>query len=355
MYKLYFTILIIISTILTQTYHFTDTPNQDESFTTADFSIYIDDDIDTIKGIYAYMHGFGGDSRSIIQDSIMIDLAKSIDFALMGVRLDNMHMDSGIGNSLIEAKSYFSDESNHIELQYSPIFFDGYSWGGQWSYHYTEWNPDDVIAFITMKGGYHDTTYSANAMNVPGYMFVGEYDSDYRIDNLTNIFLKHRSDGALWTLAMEPNAGHSRVNDRALINSFLFDIIEKRLPNSFNINEPIVLSELIEYNGFLGNRANYEIFNHNCYEFNLDTLSWMVNMSNAQYWQSFVSANTQSTIIDFCYLGDIDFDGTITVSDVLLSLNYILSSNYNTYADMNYNQSNNIQDILILIQIILNA
>ena len=90
-------------------------------------------------------------------------------------------------------------------------------------------------------------------------------------------------------------------------------------------------------------------------EFNLDSLSWMINISNAQYWQSFVSASTQSTIIDFCYLGDIDFDGTITVSDVLLSLNYILSSNYNTYADMNYNQSNNIQDILILIQIILNA
>ena len=348
-------ITLLFNLLTTQIYDFSDFPNEDESFSTANFRIYISEDIDTIKGVYAYMHGFGGDSRSIVQDSLMQELSKSINFALLGVQLDNMHMDSGIGHSLIDAKTNFAVQSNHEELMYSPIFFDGYSWGGQWSYHYTQWNPQDVIAFMTMKGGYHDTTYSESAINVPGYMFIGEYDSDYRIENLTDIFLKHRASGALWALAMQPNSGHNRVNDRDLINAFLYDMIDKRLPDSFNIDEPVILNNLVEYDGLLGNRTTYEIFNHDCYEFSLDTLSWLSSLNNAQNWQSFVSQNNLESIIDFCFLGDLDFDGYLTILDVLLAVNDIINFNYNTYADMNYNQSINIQDILMLIQLVLNA
>ena len=345
--------LSFLTLAITQIYDFSDIPSEDESFTTANFRIFIPEDIDTIRGIYAYMHGFGGDSRNIVQDSIMKELSASIDFALLGVQLDNMHMDSGIGNSLLDAKLEFANQSNHPELIYSPLFFDGYSWGGQWSYHYSQWKPEDVIAFVTMKGGYHDTTYSQNAINVPGYMFIGEYDSDYRIENLTDIFLKHRSSGALWTLAMEPNSGHNRVSDRDLLNSFLFDMIDKRLPEVFNINEPILLNPLTENNGYLGNRTTFEIFNHNCYNFDRDSLSWMSNIENAQKWQSFVSENSSNLVVDFCYLGDIDYDNYLTVLDILLILDIIIEGEYSTYADINYNQAINIQDILMLLQLIL--
>ena len=348
-------LILLFNPLNAQIYDFSDFPNEDESFTIANFRIYIPEDIDTIRGIYAYMHGFGGDSRYIVQDSLMQELSKTVGFALLGLQLDNMYMDSGIGNSLIDAKANFANQSNHSELIYSPVFFDGHSWGGQWSYHYTKWNPDDVIAFVTMKGGYHDTTYSESAINVPGYMFVGENDSNYRIKNLTDIFLKHRPSGALWALAMESNAGHNRINDRNLLNSFLFDMINKRLPNSFNINEPVLLNQLIENDGFLGNRTTYEIFNHNCYGFDVDTLSWLSNLTNAENWQSFVSQNTSDSLVDFCFLGDLDYDEDLTILDVLLILDIIINnSDYNTYADMNYNQSINIQDILILIQQILN-
>tara|TARA_Y100001960_G_scaffold329125_1_gene419609 strand:- start:173 stop:1288 length:1116 start_codon:yes stop_codon:yes gene_type:complete len=345
--------LLFLTLAITQIYDFSDTPSEDESFSTANFRIFISENIDTIRGIYAYMHGFGGDSRSIVQDTLMQELSESISFALLGVQLDNMYMDSGIGNSLIDAKIDFAIQSNHEELIYSPIFFDGYSWGGQWSYHYTKWNPQDVIAFMTMKGGYHDTTYSESAINVPGYMFIGEYDSDYRIQNLTDIFLKHRASGALWTLAMEPNSGHNRISDRELLNSFLFDMIDKRLPETFNINEPVLLNSLIENNGYLGNRTTFEIFNHNCYNFGTDSLSWISNIDNAQKWQFFVSENSSNLVIDFCYLGDINYDNSLSILDILLILDIIIEYRYNTYADMNYNQSVNIQDIIILLQLIL--
>mgnify|MGYP001364020739 CR=1 FL=1 len=343
-----------LNLLLTQIYDFSDFPTEEESFTTADFRLYIPENIDTIRGIYAYMHGFGGDSRTIVQDSIMIELVKSIDFVLMGVRLDNMHMDSGIGNSLIEAKASFANQSNQPELIYSPLFFDGYSWGGQWSYHYTRWRPQDVIAFITMKGGYHDTTYSESAINVPGYMFVGENDLDYRIENLTNIFLEHRQVGALWALAMEPNAGHNRISDRFLLNNFLFDIINRRLPQTFNIDEPVSLLSLEESESWLGNRDNFYIYSYDCYDDNIEEASWLSNMINAQNWQYFVSDSIVDNLID-CHLGDLNLDGILSVLDVMIILDIILGYElYDSNADMNYDEIINIEDIMILIYEILN-
>lgn len=79
--------------------------------------------------------------------------------------------------------------------------------------------PERVIAFITIKGGYHSLSLAGDAIKVPGYMFIGENDLDYRITNLTTIFETNRPMGALWTLAMEPDAGHSRVSYE-IIHSF---------------------------------------------------------------------------------------------------------------------------------------
>ena len=73
-----------------------------------------------------------------------------------------------------------------------PFFINGYSWGGQFGYHFTKWLPERVVGFITQKGGYHDTTNAGDAIEVPGLMLIGENDLPYRIENLTEIFLNHQ-------------------------------------------------------------------------------------------------------------------------------------------------------------------
>lgn len=52
--------------------------------------------------------------------------------------------------------------------------------------------------------------------------------------------------------------------------------------------------------------------------------------------------------------GDLNLDGEINISDILILLDYILLGNYNMSGDMNADGSNNINDIMLLIQIILN-
>ncbi len=52
-------------------------------------------------------------------------------------------------------------------------------------------------------------------------------------------------------------------------------------------------------------------------------------------------------------IGDINFDETIDILDVILIVNSILGDDYNYYSDLNQDQIVNIQDIIILIAIIL--
>jgi len=51
--------------------------------------------------------------------------------------------------------------------------------------------------------------------------------------------------------------------------------------------------------------------------------------------------------------GDINFDETIDILDVILIVNSILNDDYNYYSDLNQDQIVNIQDIIMLIAIIL--
>ena len=68
--------------------------------------------------------------------------------------------------------------------------------------------------------------------------------------------------------------------------------IEKRLPNTFDVNQPIDLLDIDKESGWVGNRSDFIIYPYNCYDEGIDTLSWLSNTLNAQNWQYFVSDST---------------------------------------------------------------
>ena len=200
-------ILFLSNFLSSQIYDLSIPPDQNDEYGYADFRIWLNDSTDVYRGVYFFMHGWMGDSRNIVYDENLRELCTVNDFALMGAHMDNMHMDSGSGDAVIEILDSIAVLSQNSEIEYAPLFINGYSWGGQFGYHYTVWNPERVLGFITQKGGYHDTTDAGLAIQVPGFMFIGENDLDYRIENLTGIFETHRPVGARWILAMEQNAG----------------------------------------------------------------------------------------------------------------------------------------------------
>ena len=282
-------ILFIFSFLSAEIYDVSIPENDTASYNYADFRMWVNDSTDTLRGIYWFMHPNNGDSRNIVTDSAYQALASGQDFALMGAHIFNMHMNTGIGDAVIAAMDSFAVLFRHDELGFVPFFVNGYSWGGQFGYHFTKWIPERVVGFITQKGGYHDTTAAGDAIEVPGLMFVGENDLPYRIENLTGIFLEHRPLGAKWILAMEQGAGHTQVTDHSFLNSFFNTISNLRLPDSVDVFQPIQLNTLPDTLGWFGDQNSWIIGSFDCYDGLIDSSSWFPSKNVGERWQYFVS------------------------------------------------------------------
>jgi len=286
-------------------YKFTPPANVDPEGS-AYYRIFIPDSIDTIKGIYCYVPGWQGSSLSIVTNPYYQNYVIQKDFALMGFLMtgDYTNRISGIslwsGEALVQALRELSILSGYKELEYSALLFDGYSAGGQFSYHFTQWKPDRVIAFVTMKGGGHSLSPAGNAIKVPGNMYIGENDLEYRLTNLTYIFETNRPMGALWALAVEPDAGHTRVA-REIVHSFFDQIIPLRLPETIPEDTIPQLNELDEKTGWLGDRETYEIKFYPEYAEDKSLACWFQNEKNAKEWQNFVQGKPfpQVSIINY--------------------------------------------------------
>jgi len=297
---------LCIAVLNAEIYDISIPENDTASYNYADFRMWINDSTDTLRGIYWFMHPNNGDSRNIVNDTAYQNLVNEKNFALMGAHIFNMHMETGIGDAVIAAMDSFSIQSEHEEISFIPFFINGYSWGGQFGYHFTKWIPDRVLGFITQKGGYHDTTDAGEAIEVPGLMFIAENDLQYRIDNLTGIFYDHRPQGAKWILAMEPDVAHTLVVDYPFLDSFFNTVTDLRLPSGVNVFEPITMNIIPDSIGWLGNQNNYIIGAWDCYDSDFDSSSWFPSRNLGEYWQSFVS---DSTIYDTSSCGPI-FDSS---------------------------------------------
>ncbi len=286
--KKYIILIFFSITIKAEIFDISIPENDTASYNYADFRIWINDSTDTLQGIYWFMHPNNGDSRNIVTDTAYQNLATTQNFALLGAHIYNMHMNTGIGDAVIAAMDSFAVFSEHQEISFIPFFINGYSWGGQFAYHFTKWIPERITGFITQKGGYHDTTDAGQAINVPALMIVAENDLDYRIENLTNIFLNHRSDGAKWILAMEPEVAHTPVTDYSFLNTFFNTAVNLRIPDNINVFEPITLNTLSDSIGWLGNQETYTIGSWECYNGNIDSSSWFPARIVGEKWQNFV-------------------------------------------------------------------
>jgi len=283
------TLFLCVCPVRAHVYDYTALPQGHETFTTAHFRIYVPDQVPMIRGIHVYLNPHLQDSRPIVGDPLFCMLCESVDFALMGAQLESMYMESGIGNAVLRTLAAFADSSGHPELAHSTLFFDGWSWGGQFSYHFTLWLPERVLGFVTHKGGYHSTEPAGDAIQVPGYLLVGEHDLPRRIENLTSVFEDHRPLGARWVLAMQPGASHERVTDRTLLDDFFRTVVEHRLPDEIPLDEPPGLRTIPESIGWLGNRHSHLVGSFTCYDAPIDSACWFASHAGAAAWQAFVS------------------------------------------------------------------
>ena len=213
-----------------------------------------------LRGIAVLVPGSNGDGRAMAEDTVWQAFATKHQLALVACQFtDKPHEQGfiesyvevwkGTGQALLDAIGRFAERSKHPELANAPLLLWGMSAGGQFNYEFVAWKPERVIAFVVNKGGIYYTALAPHAArNVPGILFVGGKDLEFRTNTIVGLFAVNRRAGALWALAEEPGAGHIVGRSRDVAITFYEDVLALRMSGS----ESGGLRTLEETSGFLG-------------------------------------------------------------------------------------------------------
>jgi len=225
----------------------------------AEFRLWLPTGVEAVQAIAVLVPGSNGDGRGQVDDPVWQNFAVRHKLALVGVRLTDKPHDQGFieeyvnvsqgsGQAFLDAMTAFAARARHPELATAPFLLWGMSAGGEFNYEFVCWKPERVVAFVVNKGNIYYTALAPKAArSVPGILFTGGKDLEFRTSTITGLFAINRRGGALWALAEEPSAAHvvGRSRDVALV---LFeDALALRVGDGAATLKPIS-----EKSGFLG-------------------------------------------------------------------------------------------------------
>jgi dienelactone hydrolase len=210
---------------------FEETVAPGRNYDKAEFKLWMPKDIPTVQAVAVLVPGSNGDGRGQVDDPVWQAFAVRHQLALVGVRLTDKPHDQGFieeyvnvsqgsGQAFLDAMNAFAGRARHPELATAPFLLWGMSAGGEFNYEFVAWKPERVIAFVVNKGNIYYTALAPKAARgVPGILFTGGKDLEFRTSTITGLFAMNRRAGALWALAEEPNAAHvvGRSRDCALV------------------------------------------------------------------------------------------------------------------------------------------
>jgi poly(3-hydroxybutyrate) depolymerase len=210
------------------------------NYAKAEFRLWMPEAAGTLQAVLVLVPGSNGDGRSQVDDPVWQAFATAHKLALVGCHFtDKPHDQSfieqyaevsqGSGQALEDALARFAVRAEHPELAAAPLLLWGMSAGGQFNYEFVAWKPERVMAFVVNKGGIYYTALAPRAAReVPGMLFVGGKDLEFRTNTIVGLFAVNRRAGALWALAEEPGAAHvvGRSRDVALV--FYEDVLTLR-------------------------------------------------------------------------------------------------------------------------------
>jgi len=268
----------------------------------ADFRLWFPDDAGKIRAIVVLVPGSNGDGRPMAADEFWQKFATERHLALVACRFtDKQHDQSfieeyvnvsqGSGQALLDALTAFATQSKHPELAGAPIMLWGMSAGGEFNYEFTVWKPERVIAFVVNKGNiYYTALAPAAARAVPGLLFTGERDLEFRTNTIVGLFAVNRRAGALWALTNEPGLGHEVGRSKDL-GAMLFDaVLPRRLPETgASADGTVTLRALSDKDGFYGDPADHTIAPVAGAKSPSKPVAWLPNERLAKAWQAVVS------------------------------------------------------------------
>ena len=231
-----------------------------ENYDKAEFRLWLPDVSGPVRAIVVLVPGSNGDGRAMADDAEWRTFATKHSLALIACRFTDkphdqnfiehyVNVSRGSGQALLDALAAFARRTTHAELATAPFLMWGMSAGGQFNYEFVAWKPERVAAFVVNKGGiYYSALLSPAARGVPGVLFIGGKDLEFRNNTITGLFAVNRRAGALWALAEEPGVAHVVGRSRDLAMMFYEDVLPLRIGPAGSAS----LQPMSEKSGFLG-------------------------------------------------------------------------------------------------------
>ena len=178
----------------------------------AEFRLWLPDGAGRVRALVILVPGSNGDGRAQVDEPFWQEFATKHQLGLVGVRLtDKQHdqmfiehyvdVSKGSGQAFLDALGAFAKTSHHAEIATAPFLLWGMSAGGEFNYEMTAWKPERVVAFIVNKGNvYYTALAPAAARRVPGLLFTGEKDLEFRVNTIVGLVAVNRRASALWAL-----------------------------------------------------------------------------------------------------------------------------------------------------------
>lgn len=221
------------------------TPTATDNFSIAEYRMKIPEGVKVPKAIFCLLSGFNSDGRRMIDNAELAAFAEAEELAMVAVyhkaalppaeirkNLDKhyTHVVGGSGKAFWTALERMAGDLNRPELAKLPVVFLGHSAGGQFGYGMACEYPARTIGFVSVKGGfYHTQPKEETLRSVPGLFIAGAKDEAFRMEHIRKAFGDARRQGALWSMAVEPEAGHGLDEATMLALPYIRGILAKRL------------------------------------------------------------------------------------------------------------------------------
>ena len=188
---------------------------------------------------------------------------------------------------LLDAVRTGAERSGHPELPGAPMVVYGLSGGAPQASGFTARNPSRVAGLFLKVPPRVESLTSRDALQVPTYIVLAEFDVFVNNAALTAAFEANRRAGALWSLAMERAVIHNSLSrtQRQVTITWIRTVLKRRLPAT--ATDP--LREIAETSGWLGDRATGEAWRWGKYPGDRTLASWLPSPVTAKQWEELIA------------------------------------------------------------------
>lgn len=275
--------------------------DDDYRFDHADYTIFIPDSVDYIRGIFIHQHGctMEGTGAATAYDLQYEAFARKWHLAVIGPDIyptagancrQWIDPEDGSGAALLGAIKRFAKETNHPELLQAPWLLWGHSGGGYWVLKMMTEYPDRILAAFCYSAAFDpDFNYPRAAARIPVLLrHAGKTDLHLCWQTATHAFLKLRALGGYASLAYNVGQTHNFSYVRYMAIPFFESALRQRLPDSGET----ALKDMDITKAWLGDTLTHDLYPYSTYQRDKRAMNLLPDSISAIKWKEYVSTGT---------------------------------------------------------------